>query len=97
MVDLTIFKKIDNNNYELINLENGNRYKLLLEFYGIEAEPRDILSLHEKLLDKNYEGYCQPYAFEKTTTHSAVEISKNLDLAILKKIDENITLKRLYG
>lgn len=76
-----------------------DKYTLVLEFYGIDRpKVGDRFQLNEILLDKNWENYCQPYAFEPIAISPLnVKDLKNNDLIVLETEDNICTLKRIYG
>lgn len=93
---LKILKINKYNEFILQDQDSKKEYSLILEFYGInKPKINDILLLDERLLDKNYKGYSQPYAFEKFN-----DSDKNLnetDLVGLVSKDKKYILKRVYG
>ena len=93
---LKIIKINKFNEFILQDQDSEKEYSLILEFYGInKPKINDILLLDERLLDKNYKGYSQPYAFEKFN-----DSDKNLnvtDLVGFVSKDKKYILKRVYG
>ncbi len=93
---LKILKINKYNEFILQDQDSKKEYSLILEFYGInKPKINDILLLDERLLDKNYKGYSQSYAFEKFN-----DDDKNLnetDLVGLVSKDKKYILKRVYG
>lgn len=70
-------------------------HSLIMEFYGIPApEVGDSILINEKLLDKNYEGYAQPYAFK--LDGGAIRNEDTEKIAVHKQ-GKNYVLKRVYG
>ena len=45
----------------------------------------------------NYEGFSQPYAFQKLTKSDKFEEKYEADYAILETDEKKIGLKRIYG
>ena len=97
MITLKILK-IEKNNKYLLEDEKLNKYNLFLEFYGID-NPKidDTISFDKKLLDMDFEGYAQPYAFEVIKESNDYDKSKKLDYAILTKNGKQLPLRRIYG
>ena len=65
---------------------------IMLEFYGVDAKIGDFLSIDERLLNTNFDGYSQPYAFEVVS-----KICDGADFAILENSSEIYPLRRIYG
>jgi len=99
MIQLKILN-IDNHTFDLID-KNKNKYKLNLEFYGILDDPsaNDYIFLCEKLLDKNFEGYCGSYSFGPLDEKYGKEnvLPNDEDSLVLIKNNKKIFLKRFYG
>lgn len=85
------------NNYYLLDKKNNKAYSLYLEFYGVD-KPKvgDSLAINEKLLDKNYEGYCQPYAFILCENENKINVN-NTEKIALNCGNKKYILKRIYG
>ena len=67
MVTLKIVKEKEYNRYNLVDESTTKYYSVVLEFYNMKKpELNSYLQIDERLLDENYEDYCQPYAFEPT-------------------------------
>ena len=97
MKALKIIQKLQYNTYTLEEKDTKKQYHLSLEFYDdVIADIGDYLLIDEKLLDPNYVGFCQPYAFGRTNK-SVEEIKGNLDYVVLHKNKFNVVLERLYG
>ena len=97
-MDLSLkIKKINEfNEYILQDKKSKKEYNLVLEFYGInQPNINDIILLNENLVNKNYEGYAQPYAFE-IFDKKDIEINE-IDMAGLITKDKKYILKRVYG
>ena len=99
MIKLKIVN-IKSNTYNLID-KNNNKYSLNLEFVNFEEKPEinDYIFICEKLLDKNYEGYCGFYSFGPLNMDYGKEnvLPSDIDSLIIIKNDKKICLKRLYG
>lgn len=95
--------KIININKKLYTLEdeNGNKYEILLDFLDISTKlcEGDTIYINEQLLDDNYVGYSDFYAFGHLDNGYGKEnISlEDEDVIILLVGNEKIYLKRLYG
>lgn len=85
------------NNYNLLDKKNNKTYSLYLEFYGID-KPKvgDCLAINEKLLDRNYEGYCQPYAFKLCENENKIN-ANDIEKIALNLGNKKYVLKRIYG
>lgn len=98
MIVCEIEKVLPYGTYEI--KAGSKRYSLVLEFYGV-AKPKaaDKLLIHEILLDKNWEGYTQPYAFElKQGVKPELVMEANYkEYIVLGVKGKNYVLKRIYG
>ena len=84
--------------YTLLDENDNQSYKLFFEFYGVDfPNTNDFITLNEDLLDIAYEGFAQPYAFEKITEQDKYEKKYDKDYAILTLNGKKIGLKRIYG
>ncbi len=84
------------NQYVLLDEASQKTFSLVLEFYGVKSpQINDFLVLNEKLLDQNFEGYCEPYAF--TPLEDSDEIRDESELSGLICSGEKYVLKRVYG
>lgn len=91
---------------EIIKVENSvftlkdvieETYNLLIEFYGINKPVvGDKITLDERLLDDEYEGYCQPYAF-KLVDRNAFDEEVQQDFIGLENKEGYFILRRIYG
>lgn len=97
MINCKITKCLDFGSYQI---QYGKKEcVLVMEFYGVDT-PKigDELRVPEILLDKNWENYAQPYAFEKIAINPMnVEKLNNSDLIVLKTKEDIFTLMRVYG
>ena len=94
-------KKINNKNeYVLEDVKNGFQYKVCLCFYSKDLpKVGDELLLSEKLFDKSFEEFCQPYFFgelEDQTGRDAKNL-KDHELLSWTHNGKKFLLKRLYG
>ena len=97
MITLKFVNK-NGNEYTLLDENNNQSYKLFFEFYGVKfPNINDYISFDEDLLDIRYEGFAQPYAFEKITEQDKYEKRYDKDYAILTLHGKKIGLKRIYG
>lgn len=97
MIALKILEIKDFGKLILLNKESKKTYELIFQFYDVKIHADDTLILNEKLLDSNFEGFVQPYCFEKCDK-KIEEISDNCEFAVLhKKTGENFVLKHVYG
>lgn len=95
-IELKIKEKKENNEYILKDIKTSKEYSVIMEFYDIDSPKKgDILIISEKLLDLNYEGYCQPYAFT-LFKNDINNLNKN-DIIGLITSKEKFVLKRIYG
>lgn len=84
------------NEFILQDKDSKKEYSLILEFYGIDKpKVNDVLFLNEKLVDKNYEGYSQPYAFEMLNDDD--NNLNGIDIVGLVSKGKKYILKRVYG
>lgn len=97
MITLVIESE-SNGIYVLTDQESGKTYRLMFQFFGIDApKPNDQLSLSDKLLDEKYEGFCQPYAFGVADKKELATCQDKTNYAVLKTEKKIIVLRRLYG
>ena len=90
MVTLKFVKEKEYNRYNLVDEQNTKYYSLVLEFYDMQKPTlNSCLQIDERLLDPQYEDYCQPYAFEPTNQKDYC--------AILIDNDNKTYLRRIYG
>jgi len=91
---------IDKKKYELKQRGKLKNQCLYFEFHGIDApEVGDYIDLDEKLLDRKYEGYAQPYSFEffAESKNQNDNLFYDEETLILHKKNKNYILKRIYG
>ena len=95
MVNLTVMG-IQGASYILINEKTKDVINLIIEFYDCpEVKINDVLIMPGKLLNRFYEGYAQPYAYEKSKKdYSDI---KDMDVAFLERKGKRILLERVYG
>lgn len=79
--------------------ENGEKHVLLFEFYQTPPlEKGDKIMIDEVLLDRQYEGFVQPYAFEKTTKGEILKNKAPLEeIGYIEKQGEKIVIRRIFG
>lgn len=97
MVECEIIKCLEYN--EFIVKCGEKTHNIVLEFYGVDNPVvGDKLIVNEILLDKSWENYSQPYAFETIAINPLnVEKLNNNDLVVLKTKDNIYALQRIYG
>lgn len=97
MVKCKIIKCLEYNEFVIKCGEDV--HSLVLEFYGVDKPiVGDEIIVNEILLDKNWENYSQPYAFQVVAINPLnVPKLKNNDLAVLRSNDNIYTLQRIYG
>ena len=92
--------KIDKTLYTLKQKNGFKTLKLMFEFFNV-ATPKegDLLGIGEKLLDKLYEGFAQPYSFELYMEYNDKKILplENEEFAVLYNGNKNYIMKRIYG
>ncbi len=86
-------------NYVLKDTKTQKTTSSVFQFFGVTPSVGDKLLIFDKLLDKNYKGFCQPYTFEaqKSTPTEFDQTENEEDLAVLVHGNKKILLKRLYG
>ncbi len=96
---LEITKKSKFGAYFLKDTKTKKEYELIFQFFGIEPQIGDKLLIFEELLNKKYEGFCQPYAFEacKNTLEDFFKSENEEDFAVLSHNGKKTLLKRIYG
>lgn len=87
--------------YNTFELKSSNKtFRVMLEFYNI-GNPKvgDKILIHEKLVDVNWSGYTQPYAFElnQTMLPKQVMLNNDAEFVVLGSGSKNFVLKRIYG
>ena len=94
-----IIKKERHGNYVLRDEKNEKQSSLIIQFFGVEPKVGNKLILNEKLFNKKFVGYSQPYFFEAIKWDEKLfeEMQKDVDLAVLVCGDEKTLLKRIYG
>ena len=97
VVKLKIIGLDEYNRYHLINEDTNETYFLFLEFYGIKTPPAgSIIAIDERLLNPNFEGFCQPYAFKLCQDKTSMPKNDSEYIA-LKTGNFSYVLKRIYG
>lgn len=77
--------------------ESEKIFELMFQFFGVNANVSDTIILNEKLLNPNFEGFIQPYAFEKCDK-KVEEIDAGTEFSVLHKMSgENLVIQRVYG
>ena len=84
--------------YILIEDETKKIFSLILEFYSnFSPKVDDVIVINEKLLDRKFEGFCQPYAF-KDSNKKVKDFGEELEhILIHTKDNKNFVLERIYG
>lgn len=98
MIACEIEKVADFGSYVLKS--GAKRFKVVLEFYGVtKPKVNDKILINERLLDINWEGYTQPYAFGLIgkVTPKQVMSANNPEYIVLGTAGKNFVLKRMYG
>ena len=75
-------------------------YELLIEFYGIEKPSvGSTILIDERLLDKKYEGYSQPYSFEFYMEYVDKNVApiEGTEHIVLFDEKKSIVMERIYG
>ena len=89
---------IENYKYVLIDEEKNEMFDLFLEFYGIDKlKVNDTITFDEKLLNKKWEGYAQPYAFKLVKNQKDYDESKKIEFAVLTLEGKDFLVRRIYG
>ena len=91
-------KALNYNEYVIVF--DGKDYNMVFEILGTDGlQEGDKILLHEKLLDRKWAGYTQPYAFAvaKGSDAELVKMKNDAEFIAIKHKDENIVLKRIYG
>jgi len=99
---MVVFEIIGNDE-TLYKLKQKNKFstiELIFEFFGIEKpENGTYLAISEKLLDRKYEGFSQPYSFEPYMEYVDKEMApvESEEFIVLHNNNKNIIMKRIYG
>lgn len=81
--------------FDFVDKNSKTVHSLIMEFYDIPTpEVGDCILINEKLLDKNYEGYAQPYAFK---FDGGAMKNDDIEKIAVHKHGKNYVLKRVYG
>lgn len=95
-MELKVLKINEYNNFLLKDVQTEKVYSLFLEFYNVpDIEVSDTIFLNKNLLNPQFEGFAQPYAFELFLGN--VDEKNNLEYAIYCKKNKKYILKRIYG
>ena len=83
-------------------LKNSGEVRILKEIPEYLTAPikvGDKILIHEKLVDVNWSGYTQPYAFElnQTMLPKQVMLNNDVEFVVLGSGNKNFVLKRIYG
>lgn len=81
----------------LKDVENNKEYSFILEFHNCESAVGDTLVLNDCLLDINNQEYSRMYSFGAPNSKYGRQNPSVTELAMLKKGNEYIKLKRIYG
>ncbi len=96
MVELKVLNVNEYNNFLLKDVQTEKVYSLFLEFYNVpNIEVGDTIFLNHNLLNPQFEGFAQPYAFELFSGEVDVK-NNNEDLEFCSK-NKKYCLKRIYG
>ena len=87
---------IKDSKFLLLDEERDKLINIYFEFYKIDVKKGDEITLDERLISRNYEGYAQPYAFE-LVENSQYNKKKEVDFAMLKRGTTKMLLRRIYG
>ena len=97
MVKLKILRVKDGSYYILLDENTGKLYTLIFEFHNIESPKiNDYLTFNEKLLDRHFIGFAQPYALTNLKDDEIKAIDE-IDIFVLETNGKLINLKRIYG
>ena len=100
-VSLKIISINKNNEYVLQNEKSKKQHTLMLEFYNVKnPKVGDRLFISKNLLDINFEGFCQPYAFTVANENEIEKFAQNNfdnEIAVLFNSNNKTILKRIYG
>ena len=94
-----IVKTEKHGNYVLEDEETKKQHSLVIQFFEVQPKVGDKLFLHEKLFDKTFVGFSQPFSFEPAVKNSELmlQLGKNPDLAVVVCGGKKLMLKRIYG
>ncbi len=100
MIKLRVKEINAKNEYLLENEKDGKQYRLCICFYSKNSPVvDDEIIISKNLLNKKYEGYCQPYFFgeleDKTGRDS--NILQDDELISWQHDGKKNLLKRIYG
>lgn len=97
MVRLKILRVKNNSYYILLDENTGKLYTLIFEFHNVESpKPNDYLIFNEKLLDRRFEGFAQPYAL-RPISDDELESTNEIDVFTLQSNNVITKLKRIFG
>ena len=100
MVLVTILEKKEYGEF-VIQDDKKQKYSFIFEFYGLEQpQVGDALYLDEKYLNRNWEGFAQPYAFsaeERDLNFKAPNETREDFGAVHYKDGRKVLVKRIYG
>ena len=97
MVTLKILG-IEKNKYTLLDEQKNELHSLYFEFYGIDKPKiNETISFDGKFLDKRWESFAQPYAFEVVKDGKDYDEKNKIEYAVLTTDKKNILLRRIYG
>lgn len=92
--------EVNNTRYKLKQKNKLSTTELMFEFFDVEKPTvGSLLIMSEKLLDRNYEGFSQPYSFEPYMEYNDKQIApiEGEEFVVLKDSNKNIIMKRIYG
>lgn len=86
--------------YELRPKLKLSTKEIMLDFLGVE-KPKvgSYILMSEKLLDKKYERYCQPYCFEFYMEYKDKNVVPvdSTEFIVVFDNNKNIIMQRVYG
>ena len=99
MEELVVEKIEECGLFQLKN-NNGETISLGMEFYGADVKVGDKIFISKRYLDKNWKGYCQPYAFSAEPKDLiSGDCENDEEYILLSPLGQvkKIMLKRIYG
>ena len=96
---ICVVKEVLKYNQYLLESEKGELVQSI-ELYGMpKICVGDCININNKLLDVNFLGYTQPYAFELLNMDEQFEINQENEIEYISIMHDNkeYWLKRVYG
>ena len=94
-------KKIENDQYTLLNIKSKKEYCFKFKFFGLEQniEVGDVFAINDELLDPNYIEYSNQYYFGPLNEVYGRQIAdkQDVDFIAIKTKNNIIKLKRFFG